>query len=118
MTQDEVRALLAYASAIDPRVRRNDSAERSAQTSAWHSLLGRYLFSDARAAVDEHYSRAAADAILPGDVRARCAGRSNWPPAANGGAVLAAIDATVSAERPELHAVPGLTGVALGELPA
>ncbi len=114
MTPDEVLALIAYASAIDPRVRRNDPAEGDLQVEGWHAQLGRFDFAVARAAVDGHYARADAQAVLPGDIRARCATGSSGPPNANGGAVLAAIDAHVEVERVELNR----RVYEIGELPA
>lgn len=71
MTPDETAALLAYASAIDPRIRRNDPAERRLQVAAWHTQLADVQPADAKTAVDAHYARAGADAALPGDIATR-----------------------------------------------
>lgn len=71
MTRDEVRALLAYASATDPRVRRNDPGERDLQVAAWETALADLAPQAAREAVDEHYSTLGVDAVLPGDILGR-----------------------------------------------
>lgn len=70
MTPDEVQAVLAYASAVDPRIRRNDPAERQLQVAAWHAQLQHVDVGDAKAAVDRHYSAVGADALMPAQVRA------------------------------------------------
>ena len=69
MTPDDVQAVLAYASAIDPRVRRKDGDERQLQVAAWYAQLQHVAIADGRAAVDQHYAAAAPDAIMPGTVR-------------------------------------------------
>lgn len=71
MNLEQTTALLAYASAIDPRIRRNDPVERQLQVRAWHAQLARIEPQDAAGAVDEHYSRPGADAALPGDIAGR-----------------------------------------------
>lgn len=70
MTPEEIQALLGYASAIDPRIRRNDPDERMLQVRAWHKILATTPFDDAREAVDRHYAAPDADALMPGDVKA------------------------------------------------
>jgi hypothetical protein len=69
MTPDQTAALLAYAAAIDPRIRRNDPDERRLQAAAWHTQLRHIDPDPARRAVDAHYARPRADAALPGDIR-------------------------------------------------
>lgn len=69
MNADQVAALLAYASAADPRIRRNDPDERRLQIRFWHGQLAAMDFDAACRAVEAHYSRAGVDAVLPGDVR-------------------------------------------------
>lgn len=69
MTPEEVAGLLAYASAVDPRIRRKDPAELLLQVEAWHTQLAQVALGPAKQAVDAHYSRPGVDAILPGDVR-------------------------------------------------
>lgn len=71
MTPEQTMALLGYASSIDPRVRRNDPAERQLQIRAWHSQLAAIEPSDAAAAVDAHYAQPGAAAALPGDIAGR-----------------------------------------------
>lgn len=77
MTPDETRYILGYASAIDPRVRRNDSHERQLQVLAWHEQLGKLTAEQAKRAIDAHYAKAGASAALPGDIldRSRALGR-------------------------------------------
>lgn len=74
MNAEQVAALLAYASAADPRIRRNDPDELRLQVRFWHGQLAGVDFDAARGAVDAHYSRAGVDAVLPGDVRAGARG--------------------------------------------
>lgn len=77
MNLDQVKAVLAYASATDPRIRRNDPAERELQAQAWARHLGNVDQEAAVAAIDGYYARAGVDAILPGDIRATA---SSGPP--------------------------------------
>lgn len=77
MTPDEIRALLAYASAIDPRIRRNDPYERQLQVTAWHTQLERTDPNDARAAIDAHYARPITEPPMPGNIRNWCITRAN-----------------------------------------
>lgn len=69
MNDEQVAGLLAYVAAIDPRVRRNDPAERRLQVRAWCRQLAGVDFDAACAAADVHYAAPGASAILPGDVR-------------------------------------------------
>jgi hypothetical protein len=71
MTPTEVHALLAYASAIDPSIRRNDPDERRLQAAAWHTLLADVDPDTAKAAVERHYAVPGADALMPADVLGR-----------------------------------------------
>lgn len=77
MNLDQVKAVLAYASATDPRIRRNDPAERELQAQAWARHLGNVDQEAAVAAIDGYYARAGVDAILPGDIRAYVADRGS-----------------------------------------
>lgn len=74
MTPTDVQRVLAYASAVDPRVRRNDPDERTLQVAAWHTQLAPYGIADARVAVDRHYALPDPPALLPGRLRALIAG--------------------------------------------
>lgn len=74
MNIEQVAALLAYASAADPRIRRNDPDERRLQVRFWHGQLTSVDFDAACRAIDTHYSQAGVDAILPGDVRSGARG--------------------------------------------
>jgi hypothetical protein len=69
VTPDEVRTVLAYASAIDPRIRRNDPDERRLQVAAWHAQLGALDITDARVAIDQHYAADDPPALMPGRLR-------------------------------------------------
>jgi hypothetical protein len=71
---NEVAGLLAYASALDPRVRRVEPEQRQAQVVAWSTLLHDVDPAAARDAIAAHYSRAGVDAVLPGDVRSGARG--------------------------------------------
>jgi hypothetical protein len=77
MTPEQTAALLSYAAAIDPRIRRNDPDERRLQAVAWHAQLRIVDPDPARAAVDAHYARAGADALMPGDIRERVTDRGS-----------------------------------------
>jgi hypothetical protein len=74
MTPEQTAALLAYASAADPRIRRKDPDELRLQVRFWHGQLSDVDPDPARRAVEAHYRQAGADAILPGDVRAGARG--------------------------------------------
>ena len=77
MTPDQTRALLGYASSIDPRIRRNDPAERQLQVTAWHTQLQHIAAEDARAAVDAYYAAPVHDAALPGHIRGLAVAAAN-----------------------------------------
>lgn len=77
MTPQQVQALLGYASAIDPRIRRNDPGERQLQVAAWHAQLQHTDPADARAAVDAHYARPTPEPPMPGDIRSLSIARAN-----------------------------------------
>lgn len=69
MTPREVNLLLAKAAAIDPRVGsllRDGGAVHVAQE--WAAILGGLSFVAALEAMREHYSRAGASMLLPGDL--------------------------------------------------
>lgn len=87
MNPDQVKAVLAYASATDPRIRRNDPAERELQAQAWSRHLGNIDQKAAVAAIDGYYARAGVDAILPGDIRATA---SSGPPRGAAAAIATA----------------------------
>lgn len=73
MTPNEVAALLTYASALDPRVRRTDAEQRQLQVAAWHAQMAEVPVSgvDMRDVVNGHYARSGADALMPADVAGR-----------------------------------------------
>jgi len=71
VTPDEVTALLAYASALDPRIRRNDPYERQMQVKAWHRLLDDVAADDAIRLTDRHYMYPGAEPLMPGNLRRR-----------------------------------------------
>ncbi len=70
MTPEQVAALLGYAAATDPRIRRNDPDERRLQVQAWARHLANVDQEAAIAAVDGYYAQPGVDAILPGNIRA------------------------------------------------
>jgi hypothetical protein len=110
MTPDQVMTVLAYASAVDPRVRRNDPDERQLQAAAWYAQLRHVDVGDAKAAVDAHYADAKPDAIMPGQVRtlASTTGPSAYRPLAEN---VAAIEAAHQREtRGEPAAIEGRSG--------
>jgi hypothetical protein len=74
MTPEEVAALLAYASAADPRIRRKDPEELRLQVRFWHGQLVNVDLAAARRAVEAHYAQPGVDAVLPGDVRSGARG--------------------------------------------
>jgi hypothetical protein len=71
VTPSEAVAVLAYVSAIDPRVRRSDSGELRLLERAWSTHLADIDTADAIAAVDAHYARPGAAMAMPGDVAGR-----------------------------------------------
>jgi hypothetical protein len=71
MTPEQTVALLAYASAIDARIRRNDPQERQLQVRAWQTQLAAVDPQDAAAAVDTHYAQPNVSAAMPGDIAGR-----------------------------------------------
>ncbi len=109
MSPDEVRALLGYASAIDPRIRRNDPGERQLQVAAWHAQLERADPNTARAAVDAHYARPVTDPPMPGDIRTWCATRANESAERR---VLAAIDSAPLNTRPQFDLAAATAAIA------
>lgn len=103
MTPEQTAALLAYASAADPRIRRKDPEELRLQVRFWHGQLADVDPAAAKRAVEAHYAAAGADAILPGDVRsgARGSDAARHPSARS---VAEALDAAGGAR--ELDAAP------------
>ncbi len=69
MMPTEVTALLAYAAAVDPRVRRSTPQERQLQEAAWFQQLQSVAAQAAKDAVDMHYAKAGVEVVMPGDVR-------------------------------------------------
>lgn len=55
MNVEEMKALVNYVDAMDPRVFRDD-AQRKAATWSWIDIIGWAQFDDAKNAVAQHYS--------------------------------------------------------------
>jgi hypothetical protein len=110
MTPEETAKLLAYASAVDPRIRRKDPDELRLQIVAWHKQLGSVPLEPARAAVDAHYAAGGVDAILPGDVRSAASGSAaeRHPSARSVAEALAEIEAQVVGDRTPVELPPGM----------
>ena len=111
MTPDQVMTVLAYASAIDPRVRRNDPDERQLQAAAWYAQLRNVDPADAKSALDAYYGAPQPlDAVMPGQVRALASttGPAAYRPLAEN---LAAIEAAHQREiAGEPAAIEGRSG--------
>lgn len=75
MNRQQATAALAYAAALDPRVRRNDPRECELQIDAWHAILDRTDLPAAINAIRAHYAQPAAPAVMPGDIRQTAADR-------------------------------------------